>query len=107
MEALGRIDNSVDSEGEAHRFEVAFLAHCEQLRIFNKWTKSRLAREAFGGTRSASYRSYCRLLQVKQKAKPQRLTLHDAYMLALVFYPSFESFCFAVSEQLRNEPKML
>lgn len=99
--------NREQLEDEAHRFERAFLAHCEAMRRKRKWTKTRLAKEAWGPrSMKSSYRIYCKLLQVQERAKPRRLTLHDAYMLALVFYPSFESCCFAVSEQLRSEPKL-
>lgn len=89
-------------EEESRLFESVFVRHSEQMRRKHGWSKTELARKAFGSSMGASYRAYCRILQVNRRAKPQRLTLHDAYMLARLWYPTFESACFSVAELMRS-----
>lgn len=101
--ALELTEEKSKVEMEAHYWERAFLEHCEQMRKKQDWTKTELARKAFGQSKGESYRAYCRLLQVKKRAKPKRLTLHDAFMLALLWYPTFESCAFAVSEMVKTK----
>lgn len=101
--SIAEKDHATEEADRAYLFERAFLERCEVLREQNGMTKSELARRAFGSSKGATYRAYCRLLQVQKRAKPKRLNLEDAYRLALVWYPSFHAMCYDVMRLMEDK----